>query len=140
MGKTKTVKKEDAAEVKKAANAAAKRRMDTGILNIQSTFNNTKIVLADPKGNTLTWATSGSLGFKGAKKGTPFAAAKIAEVLADKAIAMGMKEVAVVVKGVGSGRESAIRTFISKGINIAAIKDATPVPHNGCKPKKPRRV
>jgi small subunit ribosomal protein S11 len=140
MGKTKIVKKEDAAEVKKAANAAAKRRMDTGILNIQSTFNNTKIVLADPKGNTLTWATSGSLGFKGAKKGTPFAAAKIAEVLADKAIAMGMKEVAVVVKGVGSGRESAIRTFISKGINIAAIKDATPVPHNGCKPKKPRRV
>ena len=140
MGKTKIVKKEDTAEVKKAANAAAKRRMDTGILNIQSTFNNTKIVLADPKGNTLTWATSGSLGFKGAKKGTPFAAAKIAEVLADKAIAMGMKEVAVVVKGVGSGRESAIRTFISKGINIAAIKDATPVPHNGCKPKKPRRV
>ncbi len=140
MGKTKIVKKEDAAEIKKASNAAAKRRMDTGILNIQSTFNNTKIVLADPKGNTLTWATSGSLGFKGAKKGTPFAAAKIAEVLADKAIAMGMKEVAVVVKGVGSGRESAIRTFISKGINIAAIKDATPVPHNGCKPKKPRRV
>ncbi len=140
MGKTKIVKKEDAAEIKKASNAAAKRRMDTGILNIQSTFNNTKIVLADPKGNTLTWATSGSLGFKGAKKGTPFAAAKIAEVLADKAIAMGMKEVAVVVKGVGSGRESAIRTFISKGINISAIKDATPVPHNGCKPKKPRRV
>lgn len=140
MGKTKIVKKEDATEVKKASNAAAKRRMDTGILNIQSTFNNTKIVLADPKGNTLTWATSGSLGFKGAKKGTPFAAAKIAEVLADKAIVMGMKEVAVVVKGVGSGRESAIRTFISKGINISAIKDATPVPHNGCKPKKPRRV
>lgn len=140
MGKTKIVKKEDATEVKKAANAASKRRMEMGILNIQSTFNNTKIVLADPKGNTLTWATSGSLGFKGAKKGTPFAAAKIAEVLADKAIAMGMKEVAVVVKGVGSGRESAIRTFISKGINIAAIKDATPVPHNGCKPKKPRRV
>lgn len=140
MGKTKIVKKEDATEVKKAANAASKRRMEMGILNIQSTFNNTKIVLADPKGNTLTWATSGSLGFKGAKKGTPFAAAKIAEVLADKAIAMGMKEVTVVVKGVGSGRESAIRTFISKGINIAAIKDATPVPHNGCKPKKPRRV
>ena len=140
MGKTKIVKKEDATEVKKASNAASKKRVDTGILNIQSTFNNTKIVLADPKGNTLTWATSGSLGFKGAKKGTPFAAAKIAEVLADKAIAMGMKEVAVVVKGVGSGRESAIRTFISKGINIAAIKDATPVPHNGCKPKKPRRV
>lgn len=140
MGKTKIVKKEDAAEAKKASNAASKRRMDAGVLNIQSTFNNTKIVLADPKGNTLTWASSGSLGFKGAKKGTPFAAAKIAEVLADKAIVMGMKEVAVVVKGVGSGRESAIRTFISKGINISAIKDATPVPHNGCKPKKPRRV
>ena len=140
MGKTRIVKKEDGAEAKKAANAASKKRHDTGILNIQSTFNNTKIVLADTKGNTLTWSSSGSLGFKGAKKGTPFAAAKIAEVLADKAIAMGMKEVAVVVKGVGSGRESAIRTFISKGINISAIKDATPVPHNGCKPKKPRRV
>ncbi len=140
MGKTRIVKKEDSAEARKAANAASKQRVDVGILNIQSTFNNTKIVLADPKGNTLTWSSSGSLGFKGAKKGTPFAAAKIAEVLADKAIAMGMKEVSVVVKGVGSGRESAIRTFISKGITISAIKDATPVPHNGCKPKKPRRV
>ncbi|MEI8061724.1 MAG: 30S ribosomal protein S11 [bacterium] len=140
MGKTRIVKKEDSAEARKAANAASKKRVDVGILNIQSTFNNTKIVLADPKGNTLTWSSSGSLGFKGAKKGTPFAAAKIAEVLADKAIAMGMKEVSVVVKGVGSGRESAIRTFISKGITISAIKDATPVPHNGCKPKKPRRV
>ena len=140
MGKTRIVKSNTSEGAKKTGGAASKKRYETGILNIQSTFNNTKIVIADPKGNTLTWSSSGSLGFKGAKKGTPFAAAKIAEVLADKVIAMGMKEVSVVVKGVGSGRESAIRTFISKGINISAIKDATPVPHNGCKPKKPRRV
>jgi small subunit ribosomal protein S11 len=139
MGKTRIVKTSDGEAVKKTS-GSAKKRVDAGILNIQSTFNNTKIVLADPKGNTLTWSSSGSLGFKGAKKGTPFAAAKIAEVLADKAIAMGMKDVAVVVKGVGSGRESAIRTFISKGINISSIKDRTPVPHNGVKAKKPRRV
>jgi small subunit ribosomal protein S11 len=86
------------------------------------------------------WSTAGALGFKGAKKGTPFAAAKIGETLAVKAALLGLKEVAVVVKGVGSGRESAIRGFTSKGINISGIKDETPVPHNGPKPKKPRRV
>jgi len=139
MGKTRIVKKSDG-EAAAPKVVSSKKRVDAGILNIQSTFNNTKIVLADTKGNTLTWSSSGSMGFKGAKKGTPFAAAKIAEVLADKAIAMGMKEVSVVVKGVGSGREAAIRTFIAKGINIASIKDRTPVPHNGPKPKKPRRV
>jgi small subunit ribosomal protein S11 len=92
------------------------------------------------KGNVLATASSGSVGFKGAKKGTPFAAAKIGEVLGGKAAAMGMKEVEVIIKGVGSGRESAVRGFISKGININSIKDVTPVPHNGPKPKKPRRV
>jgi small subunit ribosomal protein S11 len=140
MGKTRIVKNADGEATKKASSGSGKKRVDVGILNIQSTFNNTKIVLADAKGDTLTWSSSGALGFKGAKKGTPFAAAKIAEVLADKAIAMGIKDISVVVKGVGSGRESAIRTFISKGINISSIKDRTPVPHNGCKPKKPRRV
>jgi small subunit ribosomal protein S11 len=92
------------------------------------------------KGNTLAWSTSGAIGFKGAKKGTPFAAAKIGETLGAKAQIIGMKEVNVVVKGVGSGRESAIRGFVSKGIVINNIKDVTPVPHNGPRPKKPRRV
>ena len=97
-------------------------------------------MLADEKGNTIAWSTSGSIGFKGAKKGTPFASAKIGETLGAKAALLGMKEVNVVVKGVGSGRESAIRGFIAKGIVINSIKDVTPVPHNGPRPKKPRRV
>jgi small subunit ribosomal protein S11 len=116
------------------------RRVDSGILCIESTYNNTKLTLTDTKGGTLAWSSSGSLGFKGAKKGTPFAAAKVGETLADKANGMGVKEVRVVVKGVGSGRESAIRGFISKGINLVSIQDMTPVPHNGPKPPKPRRT
>lgn len=119
---------------------SGKRRFDSGILYVESTYNNTKLVLTDQKGNTLAWSTSGALGFKGAKKGTPFAAAKIGETLADKAQTLGVKEVRAVVKGVGSGRESAIRGFISKGINLTAIQDMTPVPHNGPKPPKPRRT
>ncbi len=120
--------------------APAKSRLSRGILNIRSTYNNTKLLLADPYGNALMVGSSGSLGFKGAKKGTPFAAAKVAETLAAKAIEMGISEVEVVVKGVGSGRESAIRAFANQGISITSIKDATPVPHNGPRPKKPRRV
>lgn len=125
---------------KKAAGASSKKKVDTGILCVQSTYNNTKLILTDTKGNALAWSSSGSLGFKGAKKGTPFAAAKVGETLADKAIAFGMKEISVVVKGVGSGRESAIRSFITKGISVSGIKDSTPVPHNGPRPPKPRRV
>ena len=117
-----------------------KKRMEAGILNIESTYNNTKLALADMKGNTLATSSSGSLGFKGAKKGTPFAAAKVGETLGDKARDFGIKEVKVVVKGVGSGRESAIRGFISKGINLITIQDMTPVPHNGPKAPKPRRT
>ncbi len=122
------------------AKVAKGKRFDSGILCIESTYNNTKLTLTDPKGGTLAWSSSGALGFRGAKKGTPFAAAKIGEVLADKAALMGIKEVKVVVKGVGSGRESAIRGFISKGINLTTIQDMTPVPHNGPKPPKPRRT
>ena len=129
-----------AAPAAKAGGKKSKRKVPRGKIYIQSTYNNTKIVLTDTKGNVLTTSSSGSLGFKGAKKGTPFAAAKVGEVVGSKASAMGMKEVAVVVKGVGSGRESGIRGFISKGLNINSIKDVTPVPHNGPKPKKPRRV
>jgi small subunit ribosomal protein S11 len=97
-------------------------------------------LLTDKLGNAIIWSSSGALGFKGAKKGTPFAAAKVGETLATKAEPMGLKEIDVVIKGVGSGRESAIRGFISKGVIINTIKDATPVPMNGPKPKKPRRV
>ena len=135
------VEGEAVAEVKApVASSSSKKRFDSGILCIESTYNNTKLVLTDPKGNTLAWSTSGAIGFRGAKKGTPFAAAKIGEKLAEKAAVFGIKEVKVVVKGVGSGRESAIRGFISKGINLTTIQDMTPVPHNGPKAPRPRRA
>jgi small subunit ribosomal protein S11 len=124
----------------KVVSASSKKRVDSGILHVQSTYNNTKVMLTDMKGNALMWGSAGGAGFRGAKKGTPFAAAKVGETLALKAQAIGLKEIAVVVKGVGSGRESAIRGFISKGVLITSIKDETPVPFNGPKPKKPRRV
>ncbi len=132
--------KEKEAGAKSADKASSKKRYDTGRLYVQSTYNNTKLLLTDAKGNTLAWSTSGVQGFRGAKKGTPFAAAKIGETLAEKAALVGMKEVAVIVNGVGSGRESSIRGFISKGINISSIKDVTPVPHNGPRPPRARRV
>lgn len=142
MGKVRIAKTENKAEgtAKAVPQASAKRRMDSGILYVQSTYNNTLCLLTDIKGNAIAQSSAGALGFKGAKKGTPFAAAKVGETLALKASLIGIKEIAVVVKGVGSGRESAIRGFISKSINISAIKDMTPVPFNGPKPPKPRRV
>lgn len=129
-----------AAPVATPAAPASKKRVDFGILHVQSTYNNTKVLLTDKNGNAVMASSAGALGFKGAKKGTPFAAAKVGETLAAKAALLGLKEIAVVVKGVGSGRESAIRGFISKGVTIASIKDETPVPFNGPQPKKPRRV
>lgn len=125
---------------KEVAAKAPKRKVDVGILFVQSTYNNTMCLLTDTKGNALAASSAGALGFKGAKKGTPFAAAKVGEVLADKAKLMGVKEVSAVIKGVGSGRESAVRSFITKGISISGVKDVTPVPFNGPRPKKPRRV
>jgi len=146
MGKKRIVKtKEEGAEKTaeskvETAVVSGKKRFEAGILYVQSTYNNTALILTDKKGNVIATASSGSLGFKGAKKGTPFAAAKVGETLGAKAQTLGIKEISVVVRGVGSGRESGIRGFISKGINITSIKDVTPVPHNGPKPKKPRRV
>jgi small subunit ribosomal protein S11 len=144
MGKKRIVKtegaKEGEAQDKIGVKASNKKRVTNGILYVESTFNNTKVSLTDESGNVLMWSSSGSLGFRGAKKGTPFAAAKIGETLGQKAFDLGLKEIDVVVKGVGSGRESAIRGFITKGFTINSIKDTTPVPHNGPKPKKPRRV
>lgn len=127
-------------EKKEESKSSRSKRTDSGILYVESTYNNTKLTLTDSKSNTLAWSSSGSLGFKGAKKGTPFAAAKVGETLALKAQTIGIKEVKVVVNGVGSGRESAIRGFISKGINLTTIQDKTAVPHNGPKPPKPRRT
>ncbi len=136
---TKEVAKET--EAKPSTPKQSKRKQFvTGILHIQSTFNNTKVSLSDPKGNALAWSSSGSLGFKGAKKGTPFAASKVGEILADKAGQMGIKEVEVRINGIGAGRESALRSFVAKGLGIISISDITPVPHNGPRPPRARRV
>ena len=141
MGKKRIVKKGgDDTAARGSSSRASKRKLDSGLLFVEATYNNTKVSLADKKGDVVAWSSSGSLGFSGAKKGTPFAAAKVGELLADKAIAMGIKEISVVVSGVGSGRESAIRAFVAKGVQIGGIKDATPVPHNGPRPPKARRV
>ena len=141
MGKKRIVKTEgeNGANASKTTKSS-KKKLDFGILFVESTYNNTKLLVTDKNGNVYLTSSSGKLGFKGAKKGTPFAAAKVGETLGALAHEMGLKEISVVVKGVGSGRESAIRGFISKGIGIISIKDITPVPHNGPKPKKPRRV
>jgi small subunit ribosomal protein S11 len=117
-----------------------KKKITSGVLHVEATFNNTKVLFSDKVGNTLFWSSSGSLGFKGAKKGTPFAAGKVGDVIGSKATVLGVKDADVIVLGVGSGREPAIRAFMAHGIEITSIKDATPVPHNGPKPKKPRRV
>jgi small subunit ribosomal protein S11 len=141
MGKKRITTTEGAeAATKTPAVVSSKKRVLNGILHVQSTYNNTKVMLTDSEGNALMWGSSGASGFRGAKKGTPFAAAKVGETLALKAANLGLKEIDIVVKGVGSGRESAIRGFISKGIAVNSIKDETPVPYNGPQPKKPRRV
>src|SRR3989338_2531588 len=144
MGKKRVIKKTggevDSGLKSRSLSRAPKKKIDSGILNIQATYNNTKVMLSDKKGGSVMWSSSGSLGFKGAKKGTPFAAAKVGELLAEKAEGMGLKEIDVVIRGVGSGRESAMRAFATKGIQISSIKDKTPVPHNGPRPEKPRRV
>lgn len=143
MGKKRIVKdsiQETETRPENVGKEGKKRTIESGILHVRSTYNNTELVLTDKKGNVIATESSGKLGFKGAKKGTPFAAAKVGEALGVKAQTLGLKEALVVVKGVGSGRESGIRGFISKGINLISIKDATPVPHNGPKAKKPRRV
>jgi small subunit ribosomal protein S11 len=144
MGKKRIVKKKGSTMSKglkaRALAKTSKRKLAEGILNVQATYNNTKVTLADMDGNTVAWSSSGALGFSGAKKSTPFAAAKVGEVVGEKAKMMGIKEVSAVIKGVGSGRESALRAFVGTGINLTSIKDQTPVPHNGPRPPKARRV
>lgn len=125
---------------KKASLKTPKKKVISGVLSIDATFNNTKVLLADKAGNTLFWSSAGSLGFRGAKKGTPFAASKVGDIIGSKTAILGVKDVNIVVMGVGSGREPAIRAFMAHGIEVTSIADATPVPHNGPKAKKPRRV
>ncbi|MBC7997747.1 MAG: 30S ribosomal protein S11 [Leptolyngbya sp.] len=111
-----------------------------GVVHIQSTFNNTIICSTDPQGQVIAWASAGTVGFKGAKKGTPFAAQQAAEAVAKRSMDQGMRQVEVLVKGPGAGRETAIRALQSSGLEITLIKDVTPIPHNGCRPPKRRRV
>jgi small subunit ribosomal protein S11 len=117
-----------------------RRSVAKGIAHVQATFNNTIITITDPTGNVLCTDSAGTIGFKGSRKSTPFAAQRAAEACADKAIKMGMHEVEVKVKGPGSGRESAITALQAAGLKVTAIEDVTPIPHNGCRPPKRRRV
>jgi len=129
---------------KKVNKTRVKRRerknIERGQAHIQSTFNNTIVTLSDAQGNVLSWASAGQLGFKGSRKSTPFAAQMAAEEAAKKAMEHGLKTVEVYVKGPGSGREAAIRSLQASGLEVSLIKDTTPVPHNGCRPPKRRRV
>lgn len=117
-----------------------RKTVPEGIVNIHSTFNNTIITITDPQGNTVAWASAGTVGFKGSRKGTPFAAQVAAESAARKAVDAGMRTVQVHVKGPGAGRESALRALQAAGFAINVIRDVTPIPHNGCRPPKRRRV
>ncbi|MBM7096643.1 MULTISPECIES: 30S ribosomal protein S11 [Alteribacter] len=117
-----------------------RKNIESGIAHIRSTFNNTIVTITDPRGNAISWASAGALGFKGSRKSTPFAAQTAAETAAKAAMEHGMKSVEVSVKGPGAGREAAIRSLQATGLEVNMIKDVTPVPHNGCRPPKRRRV
>lgn len=117
-----------------------RRHVDRAIAHIKSTFNNTTVTITDTQGNTLSWSTAGSVGFKGSRKSTPFAAQMAAENAAKAASEYGVREVEVYVKGPGAGREAAIRSLQAAGMEVSVIKDVTPIPHNGCRPPKRRRV
>ena len=150
MGKKRIVAKteEELLREKEKIETAIKREVKTktiqkireGRIYISSSYNNTILTLTDPQGNVLAWTSTGRLGFKGTKKATPFAASKVAEALAQTAKKFGVEKIEILVKGVGSGRESAVRSLAARGLDIISIKDVTPVPHNGCRPPKVRRV
>jgi small subunit ribosomal protein S11 len=132
------------AEQKTTDRAARKKRgrknISEGVVHIHSTFNNTIITITDYQGNVISWSSAGSMGFKGSRKGTPFAAQQAADNAAKKAMDHGLRSVQIFVRGPGAGRESALRALQSAGVNISLIKDVTPIPHNGCRPPKRRRV
>ena len=126
--------------VKKSRKRRVKKNIESGVAHIHSTFNNTLVMITDVHGNAVAWSSAGSLGFKGSRKSTPFAAQMASEAAAKCAMEHGMKTVEVAVKGPGSGREAAIRALQTTGLEVTSIKDVTPVPHNGCRPPKRRRV
>jgi small subunit ribosomal protein S11 len=126
--------------LKKGTKKKVKKNVPTGVAHIQATFNNTTITITDPVGNTLCWSSAGQQGFKGSRKSTPFAAQTAAEDCAKKALEHGVRTLSVFVKGPGAGRESAMRALQAAGMRIANIRDVTPIPHNGCRPPKRRRV
>ena len=144
MGKRRVLKKQgsgvDSGKRDRALSKMSKRKLDHAVLYIQSSYNNTIVTLSDLQGGAIMWSSAGSLGFTGNRKSTPFAAAKVGEVIGEKASTIGVKEADVYIKGVGSGRESALRAFAGKGIQILSIHDITPVPHNGPRQRKARRV
>jgi small subunit ribosomal protein S11 len=126
--------------VKKGSKKKVKKNIQTGVAHIQATFNNTMITITDPSGNALSWASAGQQGFKGSRKSTPFAAQVAAEQCAKTAMEHGVRTLSVLVKGPGSGRESALRALQAAGLRVTMIRDVTPIPHNGCRPPKRRRV
>ena len=130
----------DDAAGKKIIKAKGSKNITTGVANILATFNNTQVTITDMQGNVLGWSSAGRVGFKGSRKSTAFAAQQVAQDAARQAMSHGMKEVEIKVRGPGSGRESAIRALQAIGLEISSIKDVTPVPHNGCRPRKKRRV
>lgn len=127
-------------QVKKTSSKKVKQKIPKGIAHIQASFNNTIVTITTPSGEVIAWASSGMCGFKGARKGTPFAAKTAAEIAAKQSVDRGMKEIKVLVKGPGAGRETAIRGLQETGLIIKLIRDITPIPHNGCRPPKKRRI
>lgn len=140
--KTESVVTPEAAseETVKKRTKKSKRTIEKGRASIQCTYNNTIVTIADMNGSVLAWSSSGHLGFKGAKKSTPYAATQIIAELSEKVKKYGVQELEVFVKGVGSGREACIRALANNGFNLISIKDITPIPHNGCRPRRPRRM
>jgi len=146
MGKKKIIQKSGSPEIKTATavpskpTVGSKNRIENGRIYVQASYNNTIITVTDDKGNVITWLSAGSLGFSGSKKSTPFAAGKVAEAIFEKIAKSGPFNVEIFVRGVGSGRDASVRSFLSKGLNIKSIRDTTPIPHNGPRPRKVRRV
>lgn len=140
MTEQKEQKSGKTATTRSRRNKKAQRHVSIGNAYIQATYNNTIVTLSDADGNVLSWSSAGHCGFRGPKKATPYAASVIVKSVIDKAEAFGLKEVHVLVKGVGQGRESAVRALNANGLNVLSIRDVTPIPHNGCRPPRPRRV
>ena len=124
----------------RALSRLPKKKLESGRVYIQSTYNNTLMTLTNGAGDAIIWSSAGAIGFKGTRKGTPYAASKVAELLIEKARIIGLTGIELFIKGIGTGRESSIRSFVASGINISAIRDITPIPHNGPRPPKVRRV